>query len=397
VLTRSVLFSFAVMAAAASRDTKKQLSSIVECSVCYETVCDPRQLPCIHTFCFKCIGGFSRDSTPGDEVPCPLCRNNFMIPDGGIGSLPKNFLVQQLLDIVSPMSTKCQGCSVNSSEQSNAKLAVKFCVECYERLCESCVDSHRKVTVTRKHELVELSEDGWSMKTVVKAKKICCDKHPEKALKLYCFECKQVICMMCFVEQHKSHECSDVNKVVGEFQTRMTGDIKNMCETLAACHKLIKDRKDYQVEFNRQVDKTEKDICSRVEELKQLFDTEKTNLLKELSAIRTERNKQLNNVVGVIEQHASFVECMVTYTEQLRDKGTAGDVAQQTNALHIRAGELIKLDVIHHAISNLDSRDVTFKPATWPRTQYHGSGVVGKIHGKLINKISYIYLCMLRN
>jgi len=374
-------FSSTVMASAASSDIRKQLSSIAECSVCCETFSDPRQLPCIHTFCFKCIGGFTRDSEPRNEVPCPLCRKNFTIPDGGIGSLPKNFFVQQLVDIASPTSSRCQGCSVDGSKQSNAVLAVKFCVECSERLCESCVDSHQKVTVTRKHELVDLSEDGGSMERVMKSKTIYCHKHTDRPVELYCFECKKVICMLCFVELHKEHECSDVKKVAREFQTQMTGDIKNMRDTLATCHSLIKGSKDYKVGFNRKLDATHKEICDRVDTLIQLFSIEKAKFLIKLSAIRTERNKQLDNMVGEIEQHVSFVESIVAYTEQLRDKGTAGDVAQQTNTLHIRAGELMKLDVIHQAINDLDAGDVTFTPATWPS---HGSREVGELHGKLV-------------
>jgi len=366
VLTRSCSFSSSAMAAAAPRDIRKQLSIIAECSVCCETFNDPRQLPCIHTYCLKCIGGFSKDRLPGDEVPCPLCRKNFMIPDGGIGSLPKNFFVQQLVDIASPLSNKCQGCSVDGSKRSNAKVAIMFCGECFDRLCESCVESHRRIKVTRTHELVDLSEDGGLIETLMKSKTIYCDKHTEEALKLYCFECKEVICMMCFVKLHKFHECSDLKEVTGEFQQQMTGDIKNMHETVAYCRRLIKGRKGYQLEFNRKLDVTERQICDRVDKLKQLIDTEKANLLKDLSTIRAERNKQMNTVVGEIEQHVSFIESMVTYTEQLRDKGTACDVAQQTNALHIRAGELMKLEIIHHANNNLNSRDVTFTPATWP-------------------------------
>jgi len=279
------------------------------------------------------------------ELYCFEC--NFTIPDGGIGSLPKNFFVQQLMDIASPTSTRCPGCSVDGSEQSNAKLAIKFCLECSERLCNSCIESHRRVTITRKHEIVERSADGGSMERVMKSKTIYCDKHTEEALKLYCFECKKVICMMCFAELHQSHKCSDVKKVAGEMQEQMTVDIKNMRDTVVMCRNLIKGRKDYQVEFNRKLDVTEKEICHRVDLLKHLIDTEKTHLLKELMEIRTGRNKQMNTVVGEIKQYLSFIESMVTYNEQLRDKGTASDVAQQTNALHVRAGELMKLDVVH--------------------------------------------------
>jgi len=217
---------------------------------------------------------------------------------------------------------------VDGSEQSNAKLAVKFCVECSDRLCDSCVDIHRRVKLTWTHELVELSEDEGSIETVMKSKKIYCDKHTKKTLKLYCYECKKAICMMCFVDMHQSHKCSDMEKVVGEFQKLMTGDIKNVRDTVAMCGRLIKERKDYQVGFNRKLDVTEKEICDRVDKLMQLIVIEKTKLLKELSTIRTDRNRQMDNVVGEVEQHVSFVESMVAYTEQLRDKGTAGDVAQ---------------------------------------------------------------------
>jgi len=297
--------------------------------------------------------------------------------------LPKNFFVQQLVDIASPTNNRCQGCSVDGSEQSYSKLAVKFCVECSDRLCESCVESHRRVKLTRTHELVDLSEDGGSMESVMKWKIVYCDEHQERPLELYCFECKRAICMMCKVEaEHESHKCSDVKKVAGEFQKQMTSDIKDMWDTVATCDKLIKERKDYKVVFNSKLDVTEKEICDRVDKLIQLVVTEKTKLLKELSTIRKDRNKEMDIMIGEIEQHVSFVESMVTYTEQLRDKGTAGDVAQQTNALHIRAGELMKLDVIHQAISNLCSDDVTFTPAAWP-SQSHGPGVVGEIHKEL--------------
>jgi len=179
-----------------------------------------------------------------------------------------------------------------------------------------------------------------------------------------------------------------IDKVAGEFRNQMTFDIENLRRTLASRRKLVTERKDYQVEFNKKLDAIGREICNRAETLKRLIDTETDNLLIELSTIRSERYKQMHLVVGEIEQNVSLVESMVTYTEQLRDKGKASDVAQQTNALHIRAGKLMKLDVIHQASNNFDSDDVTFTPATWP-TQSRGSKVVGEMekklsHGKLL-------------
>jgi len=87
-------------AAAAALEIKKQLSSITECSICCETFNDPRQLPCIHTYCLECIRGFSTDKLPGFKAPCPLCRKTFRIPDGGVDSLPKNFYFDQMKAIL---------------------------------------------------------------------------------------------------------------------------------------------------------------------------------------------------------------------------------------------------------------------------------------------------------
>jgi len=89
------------------------------------------------------------------------------------------------------------------------------------------------------------------MKEVLKLKAIYCDKYTEKPLELYCFECKKVICMVCYVELHHSHKCSHLKEVAREFQEQMTCDIKNMIDTVKSCRRLIKERKDYYDEFKR--------------------------------------------------------------------------------------------------------------------------------------------------
>jgi len=60
----------------------KELDDMTECSICTEVFTDPRVLPCIHTFCLKCLLNYGKDRQPGDHMPCPLCRKEFTIPDG---------------------------------------------------------------------------------------------------------------------------------------------------------------------------------------------------------------------------------------------------------------------------------------------------------------------------
>jgi tripartite motif-containing protein 2/3 len=77
----------------------KELSDITECPICTEVYTDPRVLPCIHTFCLKCIEGWGKDKQPGDKVACPLCRKEFEVPGGKLAALPKNVFIDKLLEI----------------------------------------------------------------------------------------------------------------------------------------------------------------------------------------------------------------------------------------------------------------------------------------------------------
>ena len=83
---------------AASKLLHDVVGDVTECPICSEVIVDSKVLPCIHTFCLKCLEQFWKEKKPGDQVPCPLCRTPFNIPEGGLSNLPKNCFVEKLLD-----------------------------------------------------------------------------------------------------------------------------------------------------------------------------------------------------------------------------------------------------------------------------------------------------------
>ena len=181
------------------------------CSICMDTYSDPRILPCMHSYCLKCIEGFSQDKQPGDAVSCPLCRKQFKIPESSVSGLPKNFFVEQLKDIAKSNITQCQGCCLEGTKAVMQKPAVMFCTFCRGRLCETCADIHKRAEITRAHELVSI-DDKQSTTEVAPH---YCGKHESRKLELYCSDCKTAICMMCFVKMHKSHDPCQHRHMVG--------------------------------------------------------------------------------------------------------------------------------------------------------------------------------------
>ena len=87
-----------------------------ECSICTEVYTDPRVLPCVHTYCLKCIEAWSKDKQPGDKLACPLCRKEFTLSENGVSDLPKNFFVNNFLQMKELSSAEsktspCEACS----------------------------------------------------------------------------------------------------------------------------------------------------------------------------------------------------------------------------------------------------------------------------------------------
>ena len=65
----------------------RMATSVKTCSICQDELKDPRLLPCIHSFCLECLEQYCADKLPGDDVPCPECRNEFSVPKTGVAGL----------------------------------------------------------------------------------------------------------------------------------------------------------------------------------------------------------------------------------------------------------------------------------------------------------------------
>jgi len=341
--------------------TAKQLDEITECPICTEVYTDPRVLPCVHTYCLKCIETWSKDKQPGDEVACPLCRKAFTLSSNGVEDLPKNFFVTNLLQMkelssVESKTSACEACSGN--EVTEKKEATVYCVECQQKLCRACEEDHRKFKVTRQHNTVELGVETQMLTLAMLPS--TCDMHADKFLEIYCFDCKLIICMMCYIEIHNSHKCSDVNKVVEEFRQQMESDVDSITAGIVKCREMLASIEKEKNEFSDIVSKTESEISEKAEQLKQMIDIHKEKLMNELSSMKQKRMKEIESLREEIERQLLSMESYKKYVDEVRQKGTACDIARAASGLHDRADELLMFGVIERTLADLGHADVTF-------------------------------------
>ncbi|ESO92179.1 hypothetical protein LOTGIDRAFT_121225, partial [Lottia gigantea] len=57
------------------------MSNIPACIICFSSFTTPKVLPCGHTSCLRCIERYISDKI--EKFPCPYCKQNVEIPEGG--------------------------------------------------------------------------------------------------------------------------------------------------------------------------------------------------------------------------------------------------------------------------------------------------------------------------
>ena len=185
------------------------VNSLLECSFCLDVYEDPRILSCGHTFCLKCLQKQCESfnlTSKNNEPTCGICRKQWKIPEQGINSLPKNFVVQSC-SMVFPSLNKC---SIADDDSEHGKVEY-FCIDCWDPFCVSCKDVHRKTKFTKSHILKSITE--ISKEDIDKYRKqvaLMCSQHKNQELTLFCTNCKEIGCSTCIIKSHSKHDCTDL-------------------------------------------------------------------------------------------------------------------------------------------------------------------------------------------
>jgi len=129
-------------------DLKWRVNEITTCPICLEEVVNAKSLPCVHSFCQKCLEGHCKGRSSGQSANCPVCRKEFTVPEGGVLSLPHNFLTNLV------EAKKCTAgedgeilCDVcmkeDEDEPSTVPVASVYCIDCCQKLCKPCSRPHK--------------------------------------------------------------------------------------------------------------------------------------------------------------------------------------------------------------------------------------------------------------
>ena len=217
----------------------QQIEEEITCSICGDLFTDPKTIPCLHTFCKRCIEkSIESNKKMASIVCCPLCHAP--LPQDDMSSVPTNFTINHLVEIFRKRKEAGKSLTLKEIKCSSCEAdlpAVTWCIECENGLCQQCNDAHQRMKAFRSHNTVAIEEFVKNPKLVLSTpeKPEACKSHSKQALDLYCKTCSTLICRDCTLKDHprETHDFDFIDDVVDEEREKIkqsTAPLKQLLE-----------------------------------------------------------------------------------------------------------------------------------------------------------------------
>ncbi|XP_074554097.1 transcription intermediary factor 1-alpha isoform X2 [Halichoeres trimaculatus] len=279
---------------------------------------EPKLLPCLHSFCKKCLPppfrsaeprrdsqGQVDSNKPSGALRCPVCRQECWEMD-----ILDNFFVKDSAEV--PSSTVEKASQVCMSCDDNTE-ATGYCVECVEFLCVTCIEAHQRVRFTRDHTIRQKEE--MSPVGISTQKPVFCDIHKQEALKLFCETCDRLTCRDCQLLKHKDHNYQFLDDAYRNHKQYL----ENMTKQLQDKRKVIEDMSNcissglQQVEENKKAvtNEIKKSICNLIMEINRKGKI----LINQLEALTKDHESNLKKQQEDIKSLSRHLDYVISFTK----------------------------------------------------------------------------------
>lgn len=281
-------------------------------------------------------------------------------------------------------SFPCDVCSADENQQST--IADSHCKDCLMNLCKTCCQHHRRSKLTRKHKLVkELADCGCNEATASRSR--ICEKHENEDLKIYCSDCREPICPMCYIENHGNHNWLYLKTAAETFRNQILTQVNDLSNCLAdTLNKRVLLRQENETAEKRNKE-LEQEIHSQRDRLKTLIDKQADALLTELRQKQRDIDKDLGS--DDVEKHLLSLKsckdhCLSVLKNETDDKicRLKDHLLSKVNALQSENKTILK------AKSQLFIRSLHFQPANLDVLEITSTGnLLGMIKGQFIYRV----------
>ena len=306
----------------------------VSCPVCTNIYTDPKQLPCLHSFCLHCLNQWHRTSHGRDTIRCPKCQALSRVPESGdLKDLPTSFYLNGLIDVLTirecnTSQVKCGNCDKSNSESS-------YCFHCCAFYCQECVIGHNIMKTYKDHRVLALKEfQDKDYEDVMKRPDFCPkEDHNKEELKYFCKTCEMPVCQICVILDHGGHNMKLIKEEAEIQKSEMKSFLENQRCNLQAKMKTVNQLDEEFAKLMQQGEDVKRDVQRFVDNLVAVIEAKKQNIL---SSLEKETRRSLDLVMErktEIQRQITAIESALENTDKLLTRSSNAEIVQLKKSL----------------------------------------------------------------
>ncbi|XP_026059583.1 tripartite motif-containing protein 2 isoform X2 [Carassius auratus] len=261
------------------------------CSICLDRYNNPKVLPCLHTFCEKCLQNY----IPAHSLTlsCPVCRQTSILPEEGVAALQSNFFITNLMEVL------------KRSPDTN--------------LSEDCSDA---------------------INGVATGQPLSCPNHGGNVMEFYCPPCETAMCEECTCGEHAEHATVPLKDVLEQHKASLQEQLDAVKNRLPEIDSALEVLSDILQQLSNQKSSIEEVIHATFEELQKTLNVRKSVLLMELEVNYGLKQKVLQAQLESLLQGQEGIRSSCSFTEQALNHGSEAEVLLVKKQMSERLDEL---------------------------------------------------------
>ena len=301
----------------------------VSCSVCMCKFTDPKLLPCLHTFCLKCLSGIQRTSGIRGTILCPECRREVRIPGSGdLNALPTNFKINRYLDVLAikecnTSGVKCGNCDKRSERSS-------YCFQCCSFWCDDCISLHNGIKAYKEHYALALKDfQDRDFQNILK-RPVYCERegHEKEELKFFCKNCEVAICYSCIATLHEGHAKILLDEAANERKLLVNSAIDSQKQKVLQKRSMIAKLQSNCGNIQAQVESVKREAQRFADDMIVVIEAKKQEIFNDVEKKANELLERQGIQQSEMENQVKVIETAIERTETLLKRSTNAEIVR---------------------------------------------------------------------
>ena len=234
------------------------------CSLCENEFEQPMLLPCLHTFCrIPCLERIVVSKNGQLHLTCPTCQTVVSLPDTGVAGLQTDLHAENML---------------------------------------------------KKHKAIKKTEDK-------------CDNCKESTIAhFFCETCSELICGDCTANTHRSHNYHPINEVMSKHKDELVSSLRPVRDMMGTVQETLQAYTTRATDINNQKAIVEADIHRKIDQLHQLLDQRRVDLMIALASSTEQKLNELATQRNRVEKTHKKISGCLEYTTRCLQSGERDEV-----------------------------------------------------------------------